>query len=58
MYPAYVEAHSEVFEGGNIENGGLTGGKAENLVLIEGLEMSMGSMVENCCKILINETTR
>jgi len=52
---AYVEAHSDLFEGGDVENGKLTGQKVRNLVLIEGLEMEMSDIVDKCCKILIGQ---
>jgi nicotinamide/nicotinate riboside kinase len=55
VYPAYLEAHRELFEGGDVHHGQPTGDKVENLVLIETLEMSMGDMVELCCKNLLKE---
>jgi nicotinamide/nicotinate riboside kinase len=58
VYPAFVEAHSEIFEGGDVENGEPTGKKAGDLVLIKGLEMEMSDVVEKCCKILIEEVKR
>ena len=58
VYPAYVEAHCELFEGGDIENGKLTGRKAENLKLIPGLEMELTDVVEKCCQILMEQAKR
>ena len=55
MYPAYIEAHSEIFEGGDVEKGNPTGHKVENLVLIQGLEMEMSDAVEKCCSILLEQ---
>ncbi|KAG2153639.1 uncharacterized protein EDB93DRAFT_1133879 [Suillus bovinus] len=55
VLPAYLDAHREIFEGGDVENGGLTN-KVEGLVLIEpekeGKEMSMTDIVERCCQEL------
>lgn len=55
MYPAYAEAHSDLFEDGDIEHGKPTGQKVKNLVLVEGLEIEMSDMVEKCCNILMVE---
>ncbi|KAG1847360.1 hypothetical protein DFJ58DRAFT_798162 [Suillus subalutaceus] len=55
VLPAYLDAHHEIFEGGDVENGGLTN-KVKGLVLIESekedKEMSMTNMVERCCQEL------
>jgi nicotinamide/nicotinate riboside kinase len=48
-----VEAHSELFEDGDVENGKLTDQSVKNLVLMEALEMGTGNVVEKCCKILL-----
>jgi len=58
IYPAYVEAHSDLFEGGDIENGQPTGEKVKNLLLVQALEMEINDMVEQCCKILLEEVGR
>jgi nicotinamide/nicotinate riboside kinase len=58
VYPAYVEAHADIFEGGDVENGAPTGNKVDNLLVINGLEMAMSDVVEKCCKILIEVTKR
>jgi nicotinamide/nicotinate riboside kinase len=58
VYPAYVAAHAELFEGGDIESGKPSGRKVENLVLIDGLDMEMSDVVEKCCKMLFDEATR
>jgi len=55
VYPAYLDAHRDLFEGGDVQRGKPTGNKLEDLVVIEGLEMSMGDMVELCCRILLSE---
>lgn len=55
VLPAYLDAHREIFEGGDVENGGLTN-KVGGLVLIEpekeDKEMSMTDIVERCCQEL------
>jgi hypothetical protein len=58
VYPAYIEAHSEIFEGGDVENGNPTGHKVENLILIQGLEMEMSDVVENCCSTLLEQAKK
>lgn len=58
VYPAYVAAHAKLFEGGDVEGGEQSGKKVENLVLIDGLEMTMSDVVEKCCKVLIDEVKR
>jgi nicotinamide/nicotinate riboside kinase len=55
VLPAYLDAHREIFEDGDVENGGLTN-KVKGLVLIEpereDKEMSMTDIVERCCQEL------
>lgn len=51
MYPAFVDAHRDVFENGDVDNG-KPGPKVEGLVLLESLEMGMGEAVERCCGVL------
>jgi nicotinamide/nicotinate riboside kinase len=58
VYPAYVEAHSDIFEGGDVENGEPTGQKVENLILVKGLEMEMSDVVDKCCSMLMHEAKR
>lgn len=58
MYPAYVEAHSDLFEGGDIEHGKPTDQVVGNVVLVEGLEMEMSDIVEKCCNILMKDAKR
>jgi len=53
VHPAYVEAHFELFEDGDVENGKPTGQKVGNLVLIDTLEMGTSDVVNRCCKILL-----
>lgn len=58
IFPAYVEANSELFENGDLEHGKPTPTKVENLVLVEGLEMEISDVVERCCNILIDEASQ
>lgn len=51
MYPAYVEAHKDVFEDRDVE-AGAPGAKVERLIVLETLKMSMGEAVEECCEVL------
>jgi nicotinamide/nicotinate riboside kinase len=50
-YPAYKEASKQFFEGGDVEQAPLSEkGKAQGLMLIEGLERDMGEIVGTVCK--------
>ncbi|KAF8893914.1 P-loop containing nucleoside triphosphate hydrolase protein [Infundibulicybe gibba] len=51
VYPAYVDAHRDVFENGDIDHG-LPGDKVKGLVVLESLKMEMGEAVEKCCRLL------
>lgn len=51
VYPAYLEAHKEVFVDGDVEHGAPTD-KVKGLVLLETLEMTMGEAVDRCCRVL------
>ncbi|KAF9219557.1 P-loop containing nucleoside triphosphate hydrolase protein [Gyrodon lividus] len=57
-YPAYVEAHQDMFENGDVENGNPTSEKMQGLVVMEpvrkGAELSMEDMVRKCCEVLSN----
>jgi len=57
-YPAYVEAHKDMFENGDVEHGKLTGEKVPGLVLIEpekeGGKLGMDDIVRVCCDALSN----
>lgn len=54
VWPAYVAAHEEMLEGGDIEHGKPTD-KVPGLILIEALEVSMSKMVEQVCARLVEE---
>lgn len=54
VFPAYVEANSELFENGDLEHGKPTQKKVENLILVEGLQVEISDVVERCCNILID----
>lgn len=51
VYPAYVEANTDVFEDGDIEQGKPTN-KVEGLILLESLNISMTEAVERCCEVI------
>lgn len=51
MYPAYIEAHEAVFEGGDVENGAPTD-KVPGLIVLESLKMTMGEAVGRCCEVI------
>lgn len=52
VWPAYVEAHKDLFVDGDVENGQLSPKKVPNLVLLETLQMSMSEAVEKSCDVI------
>ncbi|KIJ08519.1 hypothetical protein PAXINDRAFT_18358 [Paxillus involutus ATCC 200175] len=59
VYPTYVEAHQDMFEHGDVENGKLTGEKeVTGAVMMEpvkkGEEMTMDDMVRRSCEVLVD----
>ncbi|PPQ96821.1 hypothetical protein CVT26_006222 [Gymnopilus dilepis] len=51
VYPAYVEAHKDLFEGGDVEHGKPTN-KIKDLTLLESLDISMTEAVDRCCRVI------
>ncbi|KAI5893710.1 P-loop containing nucleoside triphosphate hydrolase protein [Schizophyllum commune H4-8] len=51
VYPAYVEAHKHIFEGGDVEHGRVS---RDDIVIINALEESMGGIVERCSHDLVS----
>jgi len=51
VYPAYVNAHEEVFENGDVE-GGEPGSKVEGLIVLESLKIEMNDVINRCCEVL------
>lgn len=51
IYPAYLEAHRDVFANGDVEHGVPTD-KVKGLVLLDTLEMTMGEAVDRSCRVL------
>ena len=51
VWPAYVAAHEQILENGDVEHG-KPNGRVRGLLLIEGLEMSMTEMVDRVCNVL------
>ena len=51
VYPAYRDAHKDIFMDGDVEHGQLTS-NVSGLILIEGLDISMSDAVEQCCSVL------
>lgn len=52
MWPAYVRAHKGVLEGGDVEHGKPTN-KVKDLILVEGLDQSLGEVVDLICGRLV-----
>ena len=48
VYPAYLEAHRDIFADGDVEHGALT----KDLVLLETLDMTMSEAVDKSCQVL------
>ena len=51
VYPAYVEAHRHIFEGGDVEHGRVS---RDDIGIINALEQSMGGIVERCGQDLVS----
>jgi len=51
IYPAFLDAHKDIFMDGDVEHGQLTS-TVNGLILIESLEISMSNAVEKCCSVL------
>ncbi|KAF5385768.1 hypothetical protein D9615_002339 [Tricholomella constricta] len=51
VYPAYVDAHREVFIDGDVEKG-MAGDKVQGLILLESLKMKMSDAVSRVCRVL------
>ncbi|KAH9940469.1 P-loop containing nucleoside triphosphate hydrolase protein [Epithele typhae] len=51
VWPAYVDAHARMLEGGDVEHGA-PNGTVPGLVLLEGLVDSMSEMVDRVCALL------
>ncbi|KAI0930651.1 hypothetical protein AcV5_007310 [Taiwanofungus camphoratus] len=54
VWPAYVAAHASMVEDGDVEHG-KPNETVPGLMLIDGLEMKMGDVVEKVCKRLADE---
>ncbi|CAL1708056.1 unnamed protein product [Somion occarium] len=52
VWPAYVAAHKDMLEGGDVEHG-KSNGKVKGLLIFEGLETSMSETVEAVCLKLL-----
>jgi nicotinamide/nicotinate riboside kinase len=55
VHPAYVRAHQDLFEDGDIEKG-RPNGRVEGLVLIDGLELDMEGIVNRVCSAIATES--
>ena len=51
VYPAYVDAHRDIFKKGDVEQGELTG-KIDGLFLIDMLDVTMDEAVDCCCRVI------
>lgn len=51
IYPAFLDAHKDIFVDGDVEHGQLTSA-VSGLILIESMEISMSDAVEKCCSVL------
>ncbi|KAF8995479.1 hypothetical protein BDQ17DRAFT_1365672 [Cyathus striatus] len=56
VYPAYVDAHKDIFLDGDVEQG-TPGSKVEGLVLLESLNVTMSDAIDRCC-IVLSETMK
>jgi nicotinamide/nicotinate riboside kinase len=54
VWPAYLRAHRDVFVNGDVETG-RSSGKIGGLVVVEGMNTTMGEMVDVVCEKLKRE---
>ena len=54
VWPAYVDAHKGIVDGGDVEHG-RPNGAVPGLILIDGLEMGMSDIVEKVCARVAEE---
>ncbi|KAI0076154.1 P-loop containing nucleoside triphosphate hydrolase protein [Panus rudis PR-1116 ss-1] len=52
VWPAYVAAHKDIFENGDVEHG-KPNGKVPGLLVFDALETSVNDMIEKVCEILV-----
>lgn len=52
VWPAYVAAHKDIVENGDVEHG-QSNERVKGLLIIEGLEMSMSDTIEKVCSRLL-----
>ncbi|KAK0486078.1 P-loop containing nucleoside triphosphate hydrolase protein [Armillaria novae-zelandiae] len=57
VWPAYVDAHRDMFLDGDLEHGE-PGDKVKGALIVEPLTKSMGEVVETCCQVLRDIETR
>lgn len=57
VWPAYVRAHKDLLEGGDLEHGKASE-KVKDLILVEGLEQTMGEVVDRVCEQLVRTVQR
>lgn len=51
-YPAYIKAHRELFQGGDVERGPLTG-RVPGMHVLEAEGLSMTEVFEQACEIIM-----
>ncbi|KAI0693017.1 P-loop containing nucleoside triphosphate hydrolase protein [Cytidiella melzeri] len=54
VWPAYVKAHTAMLEGEDLDQAKLSG-KVKDVVLVEGMEQSIGDMIELVCEKLLDK---
>lgn len=52
VWPAYVKAHKDLIEGGELEHG-QPSGKVKDLILVDGMDQSIGEVVDRVCEQLV-----
>ena len=57
MYPAYKRAHEELFVGGDVETGELTG-KVKDLIMFEALTTTISGILDESCKHVLTVAIR
>ncbi|KAL4074345.1 P-loop containing nucleoside triphosphate hydrolase protein [Scleroderma citrinum] len=50
VWPGYISAHKDMFEGGDVESGKPTGDRVRGMLVFENEKMTTTELVDQCCK--------
>lgn len=50
VWPAYVSAHNDMFEGGDVDSGKPTGDTMREMLVLENEKLTMTELINQCCE--------